>query len=199
MQKCIGVLLNVASSHAKWRIPRNSESTASPDEADLFDSFCIVQEKTWSPETAVTFCLPFKQSLLRYTGVGRSDLPGTRPDNNNKENKTSHCDTEMFQSSSRIKHFNLILSTVLQVCQMQGVSYLASPCLSKKQVTRSSDHYFGLWGCFFVHSSSILTLASLNWQFILYVSQVLRQPWWNNTRPADSLRVSSPELWEMVL
>lgn len=193
MQKCIGSLLNDTSNHANWRIPGNTEGTASLDEAELSDSFCIVQEKTWIPETVGTFCLPFKQSLSRSIGAGRSELPVTRPDSSNKKNKTSHCDAETFQSFSGIKHFTLISSTLPQVCQMQGVSYLASLWhLSKKQVTRSNDHYFRLRGCFFVHSSSILTLLSLNWQFILYVSQVLRQPWWNNTRPADSLWVSSP-------
>lgn len=192
------MLLNVASNHANWRIPGDSEGTATPDEADLSNSFCIVQEKAWNPETAGTFCLPFKQSLLGSVGVGRSDLPVTRPGNNkNEKNKTSHCDAETFQSPLRIKHFNLISSTLPQVCQMQGVSYLASPCLSKKQVTGSGDHYFGLRGCFFVHSSSVLTLLSLNWQFILYVSHVFREPWWNNTWPADSQWISSPQLPSM--
>lgn len=70
----------------------------SPVKAGLSDYFCIVQEKAWNPEPAGMFCLLFKQSLLRSIWVGRSDWQTTRPDNNNKKNKTSHCVAGTFQS-----------------------------------------------------------------------------------------------------
>lgn len=65
------------------------------------DSFCIVQEKAWNPEPGGMVCLPFKQSLLRSIGAGRSDWEMTRPDNNNKKNETSHSDAGTFQSPLR--------------------------------------------------------------------------------------------------
>lgn len=100
-QKCIGTLLNVIATHVNQRIPGNSEGIAFTDEVGLSDSFYIVQEKAWNPEPAGGICLPFKQSLLRSVGAGRSDWQMTRPDNNKKKNKISHYDAGTFQSPLR--------------------------------------------------------------------------------------------------